>query len=349
MASRTAIGLDIGTSSVRAAQVTVAKGSAVLDRFGQVPLPVGAVRDGEVVDPDAVSKAIKQLWSSTKFAKKDVVLGVSNQRVFVRLVDMPWMPAQDLKNALPYQVADLVPMPINEAVLDFVPLDEVKTDSSRQIRGLLVAASQDMVLGAVRAVQKAGLKATTVDLTPFALLRSAGTADPLSQYGPEAVVDIGSRITNIVVHEAGVPKFVRILLLGGDDITASIVERLGIPTAEADRMKRDASFLSSDAGAEARRVVDAAQTEFVDEVRGSIDYYLATSASRPLSRLVLSGGGSLAPGLAQKLATAVRAQVEYGRSFAQLTIGKTGLAPEQVRFVEPLAAVPVGLAMGAAS
>jgi type IV pilus assembly protein PilM len=349
MASRTAIGLDIGTSSVRAAQVTVAKGSAVLDRFGQVPLPVGAVRDGEVVDPDAVSKAIKQLWSSTKFSKKDVVLGVSNQRVFVRLVDMPWMPSQDLKNALPYQVADLVPMPITEAVLDFVPLDEVKTDSSRQIRGLLVAASQDMVLGAVRAVQKAGLKATTVDLTPVAWLRTAGTSDPLSQYGPEAVVDIGARITNIVVHEAGVPKFVRILLLGGDDITSSIVERLGVATVDADRMKRDASFLSSEAGAEARRVVDAAQAEFVDEVRGSIDYYLATSASRPLSRLILSGGGSLAPGLAQKLATSVRAQVEYGRSFAQLTIGKTGLAPEQVRYVEPLAAVPIGLAMGAAS
>jgi type IV pilus assembly protein PilM len=349
MASRTAVGLDIGTSSVRAAQVTIGKGGDVLDRFGQVPLPVGAVRDGEVADPEAVGKAIKQLWASTKFTKKDVVLGVSNQRVFVRLVDMPWMPAQDLKNALPYQVADLVPMPVSEAVLDFVPLDELRTDSSRQIRGLLVAASQDMVLGAIRAVQKAGLKATTVDLTPFALLRSAGTADPLGQFGPEAVVDIGSRITNIVVHEAGVPKFVRILLLGGDDITASVVEKLGIPVAEAERMKRDSAFLASDGGAQARRAVDAAQAEFVDEVRGSIDYFLATSASRPLSRLVLSGGGSLAPGLAQKLATAVRSQVEYGKSFAQLTIGKTGLAPEQVRFVEPLAAVPVGLAMGAAS
>ena len=349
MAGRTAIGLDIGTSSVRAAQVTVTKGNAVLDRFGQVPLPVGAVRDGEVADPDAVAQAIKQLWSSTKFSKKDVVIGVSNQRVFVRLVDVPWMPPQDLKNSLPYQVADLVPMPIEEAVLDFVPLDEIMTDNNRQVRGLLVAASQDMVLGSIRAAQKAGLKATTVDLTPFALLRSAGTADPLSQFGPEAVVDIGSRVTNIVVHEAGVPKFVRILLLGGDDVTASIVDRLGIPIAEAERMKRDPQYLAPDAGVDARRIVDAALNEFVDEVRGSIDYYLATSSSKPLSRLVLSGGGSLAHGLAQKLATAVRSQVEYGRSFAQLTIGKTGLAPEQVRFVEPLAAVPVGLAMGAAS
>ncbi|MBI1377167.1 MAG: type IV pilus assembly protein PilM [Frankiales bacterium] len=347
MAGRTAIGLDIGTSSVRAAQVTVAKGSAVLDRFGQVGLPPGAVRDGEVADPDAVADALKVLWSRAKFTKKDVVLGISNQKVFVRLVQVPWMPESELRASLKFQVADLVPMPIDEAVLDFVPLEETTAESSRLIRGLLVAASEDMVLGSIRACQKAGLKVTTADLTPFAVLRSAGTNDPLGLSGPEAVVDVGARVTNIVVHEAGVPKFVRILLLGGDDITGVMVERLGIPTAEAERLKRDHAALSAPAAGEAKRVIDQALAEFVDEVRGSVDYYIATSGSRPLSRLVLSGGGSLADGLAQRLATAVRTQVEYGRAFQTLTVGKTGLAPEQVQFVEPLAAVPVGLAMGA--
>jgi type IV pilus assembly protein PilM len=347
VAGRTAIGLDIGTSSVRAAQVTVSKGSAVLDRFGQVALPPGVVRDGEVVDPDAVGDAIKQLWSSAKFTKKDVVLGISNQKVFVRLVDVPWVPASDLRASLKYQVADLVPMPVDEAVLDFVALDEVMTDNTRSIRGLLVAASQDMVLGAIRAAQKAGLKTSTVDLTPFAVLRVAGTTDPLGLSGPEAVVDVGAKVTNIVVHEGGVPKFVRILLLGGDDVTSAIVERLGIPAADAEALKRDPAALAAPASADARRVVDTALNEFVDEVRGSVDYYLATSASRPLTRLVLTGGGSLADGLAQRLATSVRTQVEYGRPFSNLSVGKTGLAPEQLQFVEPLAAVPVGLAMGA--
>ena len=92
MAGRTAIGLDIGTSSVRAAQVTVSKGTVVLERFGQVGLPPGAVRDGEVVDPSAVAEAIQTLWANAKFSKKDVVVGVSNQRVFVRLVQVqPWI------------------------------------------------------------------------------------------------------------------------------------------------------------------------------------------------------------------------------------------------------------------
>ena len=347
VAGRTAIGLDIGSSGVRAAQVTVSKGQVTLDRFGQVALPAGVVRDGEVADPDAVAQALKQLWSSVKFSKKDVVLGISNQKVFVRLVDIPWMPEGDRKDSLKYQVADLVPMPIDEAVLDFVTLEEVATENDRLLRGLLVAASQEMVLNAIRAVQKAGLKTTNVDLTAFAVLRAAGTNDPMGLTGPEAVVDVGARVTNIVVHEGGVPQFVRILLLGGEDITAAVVERLGIPSAEAESLKRDPNLLSQGQFADAARIVDTGLNEFVDEIRGSVDYFLATSGSRPLTRLVLSGGGSLAPGLAQKLAAAVRTPVEYGQPFSQLTMGRTGLAPEQIRFVEPLAAIPVGLAMGA--
>ena len=126
-----------------------------------------------------------------------------------------------------------------------------------------------------------------------------------------------------------------------------MVERLGIPTAEAERLKRDRFSLADPASADARRIIDAALAEFVDEVRGSVDYFVAMSGGRPLSRVVLSGGGSLADGLAQRLATAVRTPVEYGRPFSHVSVGKTGLTPEQLQFVEPLSAVPVGLAMGA--
>ena len=347
MAGRTAIGLDIGTSSVRAAQVTVTKGTSVLERFGQVGLPPGAVRDGEVVDTRAVADAIRTLWANAKFSKKDIIVGVSNQRVFVRLVQVRWMPENELRASLKFQVADLVPMPVDEAVLDFVPLDELEADGVRFVRGLLVAASQDMVLSAIRACQMAGLGVRAADLTPFAVLRSAGTADSLGLQGPEAVVDVGAKVTNILVHDGGVPRFVRILMLGGDDITGTLVEKLGMPTAEAERLKRDPEALAAPENTNARRVIDAALTEFVDEVRNSIDYYISSTSSKPLSRLVLSGGGSLADGLAQRLATAVRAQVEYGRPFTNVSFGKTGLADEQLRFVEPMAAVPVGLAMGA--
>ena len=109
MAGRSAIGLDIGTSGVRAAELSFGKGQVTLEKFGQVALPEGAVRDGEVVDPDAVAAAIKQLWAHTKFSSKKVVIGVANQKVIVRQVDLPWMPADELKKSLAFQVQDFVP------------------------------------------------------------------------------------------------------------------------------------------------------------------------------------------------------------------------------------------------
>ena len=128
MAGRSAIGLDIGTSGVRAAELSFGKGQVTLEKFGQVALPEGAVRDGEVVDSDAVAAAIKQLWAHTKFSSKKVVIGVANQKVIVRQVDLPWMPVDELKKSLAFQVQDFVPMPVEQAVLDFHPLEELTAE-----------------------------------------------------------------------------------------------------------------------------------------------------------------------------------------------------------------------------
>ena len=146
MGVKTAVGLDIGTSSVRAAEMNVGKRPAVLERFGQVALPPGTVRDGEVVDPDTVARAIKQLWATAKFSTKKVVLGVSNQKVIVCQVDLPWLPAEELKKSLAFQVQDFIPIPVDQAILDFHPLEEFTNEQGgRMLRVLLVAASRDMV------------------------------------------------------------------------------------------------------------------------------------------------------------------------------------------------------------
>jgi type IV pilus assembly protein PilM len=348
VSGRSVIGLDIGTSGVRAAEVSVSKGAVVLDRFGQVALPHGAVRDGEVADPEAVAAALRRLWKSVKFSSSKVRIGVANQRVVVRQVDLPWLPADELKDSLRFQVTDLVPMPVEDAVLDFVAIEELDVDGQRMVRGLLIAASQDMVLGAIRAAQQAGLEPVQVDLTPFAVLRSLGRSG--AEWGsiPEAIVDVGARVTNIIVHIGGVPQFVRVLLMGGEDVTDALVERLGISYQEAESMKRVLAPeppSSDPRTAAAQGVLDRSIGAFVDEVRGSVDYFLAASGAAPLARLVLSGGASRLPGLAPRLEQAVRAQVVPGAAFASGS-NKSGLTADQLRFVQPLAAVPVGLAMG---
>jgi type IV pilus assembly protein PilM len=354
VAGRSAIGLDIGTSGVRAAELSFGKGQITLEKFGQVALPEGAVRDGEVLNADAVAAAVKQLWAHTKFSSKKVVIGVANQKVIVRQVDLPWLPADELKKSLPFQVQDFVPMPVDQAVLDFHPLEELSADNgNRVLRGLLVAASREMVNASLEAVQKAGLSPVMVDLTSFAVIRSLADGDDLGMGAPvEALVDVGARVTNIVVHQGGVPRFVRILLMGGQDVTDAVAERMGVPQEQAEAIKQQIGLGAATDGMDvqaAARVVEAVAASFVDEVRGSLDYYLASSGSAPISRLVLTGGGARLGGLAQRLQVVARVPVEVGTPLQSLQVGRTGLSPEQIAFVEPLAAVPVGLALGVAS
>ncbi len=353
MAGKTAIGLDIGSSGVRAAELSFGKNGITLEKFGQVELPEGSVRDGEVIDTDAVATAIKHLWAHSKFSSKSVVLGVANGKVIVRQVELPWMPAADLKQSLPFQVQEFIPIPVDEAVLDFLSVEEFHNEQGApMVRGLLVAASRDMVMSAVTAVQAAGLTPSTVDLTPFALLRSLSTQTPYGVNEVEAVVDVGARVTNIVIHEGGVPRFVRILLMGGADITESVAERMGVPMEQAESLKQslstDAQWSSDSVDESLMHVMDSSGQAFVDEVRGSLDYYLASTGSAPISQLVLTGGGGRLVGLVNRLSQATRIPVVVGAPTSSLVLGETGLSAEQLQFLEPLTAVPVGLAMAVA-
>jgi len=349
------VGLDIGTSGVRAAELTLGKGGATLERFGQVALPAGAVRDGEVVDAEAVAAAIKQLWAQAKFSSNKVVVGVANQKVVVRQVDLPWLPANELKKALAFQVQDFIPMPVEQAILDLHPLEEFTNDSGgRMLRVLLVAAARDMVDSVLDAVQKAGLQPQMVDLTSFAVLRALVTMDStgLDSLQAEALVDVGANITNIVVHQGGVPRFVRILMMGGGDITDAVAERLGVPLDQAEAIKQETGMAIASGAVDANpaaRAIESTAGAFVEEVRGSLDYFMAQPGAARIGRLVLSGGGSRLAGLADRLASATRLPVQSARPMSTLKLGKTGLTPDQLAYVEPMVTVPVGLAMGVSS
>ena len=349
MASKV-VGLDIGTSGVRAAELELGKSGATLERFGQVALPEGAVRDGEVVDPAAVTAALKQLWAQAKFSTKKVVLGVANQKVVVRQVDLPWLPDNELRESLPFQVQDYIPMPVEQMILDFHPLEEFTSDSGgRMIRVLLVAAASEMVTNTLGAVQAAGLSPEMVDLTSFAVLRSLVGAGQGFETQAEALVAVGANVTNIVVHQGGVPRFVRILMMGGSDITDAVAERLGVPDDQAEQIKQQTGLALVGGAADAhpaQRAIEASGGAFVDEVRGSLDYFSSQPGAPRIGRVVLSGGGSRLAGLAERLAAATRMHVEHARPMASLKIGKTGLTPDQLAYVEPMVVVPVGLAMG---
>ncbi|WP_328295895.1 type IV pilus assembly protein PilM [Kineococcus sp. NBC_00420] len=348
MPARSAIGLDLGTSGVRAAEVSYGREGITLEKFGQVALPDGAVRDGEVVDREAVVTQLKALWKGSGFTGKKVALGVANQRVIVRQIDLPWMPLAELKAALPLQVQDYLPMPVEECVIDFHPTEEIHDGDQRRLRGLLVAASRDMVLNNVAAVEAAGLRVTSVDLTSFAVLRSVGK--PHGDVATEALLDIGARVSNLVIHSAGQPRFVRVLLSGGQDVTDAIAERLGLPAQIAEAVKRGGTeeLTQSELGM-VQSAVDLMLEVFVDDIRSSLDYYAASNAGFPIERIVISGGGSLMAGVCERLEAATRKKVVWANPIEGLHLGRTGLDEQQLSTVQPLAAVPVGLALGVIS
>jgi len=237
---RTRIGVDIGSTAVRVAEVA-AGDIPVIVRAAQVPLRPGVVEAGEVRQPDAVAEALGELWSESRVKSKQVHLGVGNQCVVVREVALPWLPEKELRNTLGFRAQEFIPMASDEAVLDFDPLGEMDQGGRRMVRILLVAAHKPMVNALVEAALAAKLDPQGIDLTPFAVTRAVGTGDAgldLDSRGDEAIVDIGAQVTSICVHDHGVIRFVRMLPSGGRDITLALASRMGVDDEAAERLKR---------------------------------------------------------------------------------------------------------------
>jgi type IV pilus assembly protein PilM len=238
--ARTRIGVDVGSTAVRVAEVA-AGDIPVVVRAAQVPLPPGVVEAGEVRQPEAVAEALREVWSRSGVKSKQVHLGVGNQRVVVREVALPWLPEKELRDTLGFQVQEFIPMASDDAVLDFDPLGEMNQGGRRMVRILLVAAHRPMVNALVEAALAAKLDPQGIDLTPFAVVRAVGTGDEgldLDSSGDEAIVDIGAQVTSICVHDRGVTRFVRMLPSGGRDITLALASGLGVDEAAAERLKR---------------------------------------------------------------------------------------------------------------
>lgn len=348
----TSVGLDIGSSAVRAVQVTGGgRGPASLDRLGQVVLPPGAVRDGEIVDRAPVIEAVRTLWTRYGFKSRRVFLGVANQQVVVRQMDLPYLPDEELRRSLEFQAQDAIPIPIEEAILDFHTLEHFENDNGERFsRILLVAAQRDMVNAILDVATAAKLEPVGLDLDAFAMLRSLAPEGFLDDRGGEMLIDVGSSVTNIVVHEGGVPRFVRILLMGGGSITESLVSALGVDYEAAEDVKARTG-LSDEYGFnvedDAAQVITERALRFVDEIRGSLDYYSAQTDAVPVRRAILSGGAGQLPNLRERLSETLRMPVDRGHPMQELKIGNVGLASEQLIEAEPYLAVAIGLALGA--
>jgi type IV pilus assembly protein PilM len=360
------VGLDIGTRSIRVAQLALGKQPPVLDKVGIVRIPENLVVDGEIADTKAVSALLKDLWAKNGFSKNNLTVGVANQKVIVRVIDMPHMNEEELKGAIRYQAADYIPMPVEETIIDFEILKEYTVkDDEKNMKVLLVAAQRDMIQAYVEALGGAGLYPTSIDVKSFAMMRSmiptlpAFPSEEQSQLTMQTtcLLNVGAGVSNMIIVEEGLPYFVRILLFGGNDFTRAISENMGISEEEAEELKISLSEDYSAAGGgtigdekrEARQKAEDIManriSSFVREIRRSIDYCLDQTGCRSPESIVISGRGSKIKGLREELERALAVTVREGQPLQNVKVGKMQLTETEFADIEPALAVPVGLAL----
>jgi type IV pilus assembly protein PilM len=348
------VGLDIGTSAVRAAVVQTGKGLPVLQRYGQVGLPEGAVVAGEIVEEGIVRDALTQLWKTAKLPRKRVVVGLANQRVIVRRVDLPYMAEDELAQALPFQAQEYIPIPIDEAILDFVPLEEFATpDGEPMLSVLVVAAQKDMAAEVLRVVGSAGIKPMAIDLQAFALTRAVLGADFDLESGVQAIINIGGGLTQVILMKGGTIRFLRILTIGGSTFTDALADRMPMEGEQAEQYKRRTGVLIDGVpeGGEgedlARSILTEEADTLIEEIRGSVDYYLDQSGGERLERLFIAGNGARLPNLANRLGRSLGVGIEPVRVLDEerMRVGKLGLSDVELAQAQPVLPVPVGLAM----
>lgn len=359
-----AVGLDIDRGAIKAVQVSRSSGSFALQHVGYRRLPPGAVSDGEVADHDLLSYEIKEFWASHSFKGKAVYLGVANQKVVVRLLDFPRMSPEDLKTAIGFEAQDHIPMPIDEAVLDYVVLGPQEEGSDLD-RILIVAAQQDMISRYSSAVRAAGLRPEGVDVKALSLLRSTLPLSLFDDEGAILLLDIGAEITSLVVSQSGTPTLTRFIPGGSGYLAQAVAEAASLPEEEAERQLMNPKVRI---GSEPEGEIEGAEEEdgddfdpalvydirhgledavqaLAEDVQRSVEYHYSQPGSREVTQVFISGEGALVNGLDAYLGDLLGVATHRGTPLSKLASNKSNVPDEQLRVMEPVLAVALGLAL----
>jgi type IV pilus assembly protein PilM len=326
------------------AEVAITHGKPELVRLGQVGLPPRAVIDGVILDLAAVRVALEHCIKEGGFTAGDVHLGIAGLRAITRELEMPLVPDSEIDAAVRLQAIDVIPFAIDKALISARPLEEtVDSEGTPERRVLVAATHRDLVDPLLEIVTAVGLKPVSVEPTSSAMIRSL--FDPETHVGgPEAIIAVGAGLTKVAVHENGVPHFVRTIAEGGDVATAAIAGALGLPVTDAETLKRNLGDSVPNAHA-ALAAAREASLSLIAELRSSIDYYATLTGRSPVSRVVLTGGGSLLPGFLEQLQQQLRLPVVQGSALARVDCSGLHLPDGDLAQLEPTVAVVIGLAL----
>jgi type IV pilus assembly protein PilM len=336
------IGLDIGSSSIKAVEFDWGKKTPKLKHFGMIPLPPEAVVDGAFMDSASIVESIRSLIEGLRIKTKKVAVSISGHSVYIKTINVPTMSEVQLEESIKWEAEQQIPFDIADVNLDFQILDEQV--SPDQMPVLLVAAKKDMINDYTAVIEEAGLQPTIVDVDVFAIENAYNLNFESPEEEVVALVNIGASVMNINILKRGTSAFTRDISIGGRQITEEIQKRLKMTYEEAESLK----VKERDAGAqnpEVEKIIQGTAEQLATEVRRSLEFFAASSSGGEIKKIFLSGGCAkiqMLPGLIEER---ISMPVEVFNPFAKIDYNPEVFDPEYIKQVAPLAAVGVGLAL----
>jgi type IV pilus assembly protein PilM len=326
------VGLKIGASQVAAARI-VNNGGPQLVQVAREELDAGIVVGGELRESEELAAFLKRFFRKHKLPRKNVRLGISNNRIGVRSFEIAGIDdPKQLANAIKYRAQETLPIPVEEAVLDYHILEE-RTDEEGVVhrRVLLVVAYRDLIDRYVAACKKAGIRLAGIDLEAFALLRALVPEVPSEPVkAAVVVVSVGHDRTTFAVTDGQACQFTRVLDWGGRTLDETIAKALDLSPSEAQPIKLTVSLaepsipagLTSEQADRVRESVLRSVHEFARELVSSLQFYQSQAGSLGIGEIVLTGGTAELPGFATELSRLLGVRTRVGDPLTHVKIGK---------------------------
>lgn len=335
------VGLDIGSHAVKVCQLKRSSNGYTIATLGSTVLPEGAVDDGTLNDPEAVSQAIAGLFSNLKIKNRTVGFSISGYSVIVKKVNLAVMDGDKLEEHIMAEAEQYIPFDIDDVYLDFQDLKTNIKDGDRT-DVMLVAAKKEIVDDYLEMLQAINLNPVLVDVDGFALENSYE-----HNYGAKenvGLVDIGAAKMNINIISQGISVVARDIIVGSRQLTEQIMNAFDIEFEEAEAMKLG---LASSEGKqkEVEEIFSTICTQWVLEIKKAIDLYHANHPDQPLHRLILSGGGAKVKGLLDFLARETEIAVELFNPFLKMESNSKKIDPAYLLSIGPEMAIATGIAL----
>ena len=343
--SKSVVGLDVGSSAVKAVELKPAGKGFRISAFASEPVPPEAIVDGAILDAPAVTEAIKRVFQQGGFKSKDVVASLSGNAVIVKKIGLPIMTEAELSDSIAWEAEQYIPFDIQDVNLDYKILDTgAGPNAQGTMEVLLVAAKKEKIADYTGVIKEAGRVPVVVDVDAFALQNAYETNYGVEPGAVVVLLNAGASSINVNILGGDQSLFTRDISLAGNAYTEALQRELHLSFESAEQAKRGES-VGNVKFEDVKPVLHAVTENVLLEIQKTFDFFKATAASDRLDRIVVSGGGRAVDGFAEALEERFGAPVETFYPFRKVTADWKKLKINDPDQAAATAAVAVGLAL----